>query len=154
MLLAMPGVPFIYYGDEIGMRTVEGLPSVEGAYDRSGIRTPMQWDASPSAGFSAAPASQFYLALDPDPARPNVASQQSDPDSLLAAVRQLVRLRHEHPALQASADFKPIYAEAGRCPFVFLRTGGGERILAAINPSGQAVEARGPGRSNRTGWCP
>ena len=144
MLLAMPGVPFIYYGDEIGMRTVEGLPSVEGAYDRSGIRTPMQWDASPSAGFSAAPASQFYLALDPDPARPNVASQQSDPDSLLAAVRQLVRLRHEHPALQASADFKPIYAEAGRCPFVFLRTGGGERILAAINPSGQAVEVEMP----------
>lgn len=50
-LLSMPGAPFIYYGDEIGMRYVEGLTSVEGGYGRTGSRTPMQWDDSLSAGF-------------------------------------------------------------------------------------------------------
>jgi glycosidase len=144
MLMAMPGVPFIYYGDEIGMRTVPGLASVEGAYDRSGIRTPMQWDSTPGAGFSRARQEQFYLPLDPNPDRPNVASQQADPQSLLAAVRSLAHLRLEHPALQASAAFEPVYAEAGRCPFVFLRSGGGERILVAINPSERDVEVELP----------
>ena len=43
-LLTMPGVPFIYYGDEIGMRSLDGLPSKEGGYGRTGARTPMQWD--------------------------------------------------------------------------------------------------------------
>ena len=41
-LLSMPGAPFIYYGDEIGMKYVEGLTSVEGGYGRTGSRTPMQ----------------------------------------------------------------------------------------------------------------
>ena len=49
-LLTMPGTPFIYYGDEIGMRSVQGLASKEGGYDRTASRTPMQWDASANAG--------------------------------------------------------------------------------------------------------
>ena len=48
-LLSMPGAPFIYYGDEIGMRYVEGLKSVEGGYNRTGSRSPMQWDDSTNA---------------------------------------------------------------------------------------------------------
>jgi maltose alpha-D-glucosyltransferase/alpha-amylase len=144
MLLAMPGVPFIYYGDEIGMRTVPGLPSKEGAYDRTGIRTPMQWDSSASAGFSTARPDQFYLSLDPDPARPNVAAQEADPESLLNHVRRLASLRRQHPALHASADFAPVFAEAGRCPFVFLRSAA-EQILVAINPSAQPVAVDLPG---------
>ena len=58
-LLSMPGAPFIYYGDEIGMRYVEGLKSVEGGYNRTGSRSPMQWDDSTNAGFSSAPASDL-----------------------------------------------------------------------------------------------
>ncbi len=54
-ILSMPGAPFIYYGDEIGMRYVEGLKSVEGGYNRTGSRSPMQWDDSTNAGFSSAP---------------------------------------------------------------------------------------------------
>ena len=53
-LLTMPGCPFIYYGDEIGMRYVHGLKSKEGAYDRTGSRTPMQWTKGEGAGFSVA----------------------------------------------------------------------------------------------------
>ena len=63
-LLSMPGAPFIYYGDEIGMRYVEGLHSVEGGYRRTGSRTPMQWDHSANAGFSAASPEKLYLPLD------------------------------------------------------------------------------------------
>jgi maltose alpha-D-glucosyltransferase / alpha-amylase len=46
MLLSLPGAPIVYYGDEIGMGDNIWLP------DRYGVRTPMQWDDSPNAGFS------------------------------------------------------------------------------------------------------
>lgn len=146
-LLTMPGVPFIYYGDEIGMRTVHGLPSKEGGFDRTGARTPMQWDnALPNAGFSAAPGSELYLPVDPAADRPTVADQRDDPASLLSQVRQLIALRQAHPALQASAIFKPLYAEAGCLPFVYeRRSADGERILVAINPSAAAVAVDLPG---------
>ena len=49
----MPGAPFIYYGDEIGMRSLEGLGSKEGGIGRTGSRTPMQWEPGPQAGFSS-----------------------------------------------------------------------------------------------------
>ena len=134
MVLTMPGVPFIYYGDEIGMRTVEGLASKEGGYDRTGVRTPMQWDRTDNAGFSRAKSDQLYLPIDPDPHRPNISDQESQPNSLLSHVRQLIALRKQHPALLASAHFEPVYAEPGRCPFVYLRQDGKEKLLVAINP--------------------
>lgn len=140
-LLTMPGVPFMYYGDEIGMRSPDGLPSKEGGFGRTGARTPMPWDASPNAGFSAAPSDRLYLPVDPDPGRPNVAAQEADPASLLQSVRALVALRRAHPALGASGDFIPLVALAGRLPFVYERSRNGERILIALNPSGQPCEA-------------
>ena len=63
-LLSMPGAPFIYYGDEIGMRYVEGLTSVEGGYSRTGSRSPMQWDDGVNAGFSTASAQKLYIQQD------------------------------------------------------------------------------------------
>ena len=81
-LLSMPGAPFIYYGDEIGMKYLHGLTSVEGGYGRTGSRSPMQWNATPNAGFSSAAPDQLYIPIDPDSNRPNVAQQQVDPDSL------------------------------------------------------------------------
>ena len=53
-LLTMPGAPFIYYGDEIGLRYVENLVSVEGGYSRTGSRSPMQWNHGVNFGFSNA----------------------------------------------------------------------------------------------------
>ncbi len=82
-LLTMPGVPFIYYGDEIGMHSLNGLPSKEGGYGRTGARTPMQWDASTNSGFSTAPAEKLYLPIDPAADRPTVAAQLADPASSL-----------------------------------------------------------------------
>ena len=143
-LLTMPGVPFIYYGDEIGMRSTEGLPSKEGGFGRTGARTPMQWDDSRNAGFSTAPADRLYLPVPAGPDRPSVAAQQGVPDSVLNTVRALIALRHAHPALGASGGFSAVAAESGRLPFVFERTKGHERILVAINPAAQPCEVRLP----------
>jgi len=63
-LLTMPGAPFIYYGDEIGMNYVENLVSVEGGYGRTGSRSPMQWDDSLNAGFSDAKKEDLYIMQD------------------------------------------------------------------------------------------
>ncbi len=87
-LLTWGTVPCIYYGDEIGMRYLPGMPDVEGAicnpgYNRAGCRTPMQWDDRPNAGFSSADPSRLYLPVDPDPQRPTVAAQEDDPSSTL-----------------------------------------------------------------------
>src|SRR6476620_10466294 len=84
-------VPCLYYGDEIGMRYLPGMPDVEGAvchpaYNRAGCRTPRQWDDSANAGFSAADPSRLYRPVDPDRARPTVASQEHDPGSTLNLV--------------------------------------------------------------------
>lgn len=146
-LLSMPGTPFIYYGDEIGMRSVDGLPSKEGGYQRTAIRTPMQWDGSANAGFSGAPAEKLYLPVDPDPARPTAAAQESDPASLLQRVRRLIALRKAHPALCASGDFDVVYKASTGYPFVYQRTGGGESLLVALNPSAQPCEALLPGET-------
>ncbi|KAA8721591.1 alpha-amylase family glycosyl hydrolase [Corynebacterium phocae] len=99
-LLTMPGVPFIYYGDEIGM-TWHDLPTLEGGYTRTGSRTPMQWSAGPQSGFSAA--TDTYL---PAFADTSVAAQEGDPQSLLHFVRELIALRRELPELHASAAFE------------------------------------------------
>jgi maltose alpha-D-glucosyltransferase/alpha-amylase len=148
-LLTMPGAPFIYYGDEIGMRTVDGLFSKEGGLNRTGSRTPMQWSAGANAGFSAARPEKLYLPLDPAADRPTVAAQESDPTSLLNRVRALIALRKSHPALCASGGFEVVYAESGRCPFVYRRSSDSETILVAANPSDRPVAVDLPADSVR-----
>lgn len=143
-LFAMPGIPGIYYGDEIGMRHLSGIPSKEGGYNRTGARTPMQWGPGRNAGFSAARAERLYLPLDPRPGRPTVAAQERDPSSLLNRVRRLAALRRAHPALGAKGDFQPLFARKRRYPFVFLRRSGRERILVALNPAGREARAAFP----------
>ena len=59
-LFTMPGNPFLYYGDEIGMR-YQNLPTKEGGYTRTYSRTPMQWDNTENCGFSTAVAKDLYL---------------------------------------------------------------------------------------------
>jgi glycosidase len=142
MLLTMPGVPFIYYGDEIGMKFLPEVPNKEGGtlgkVQRCGSRTPMQWSREKNAGFSTAPADDLYLPIDSAESRPNVASEENDPASMLNFTRALLKLRREHPALANAADFQPLYAETNKYPFVYLRVAGTERIIVAINPAERA----------------
>jgi len=134
--MCMPGVPFIYYGDEIGMKQLYGLPAIEGSYgSRAGGRTPMQWDNSKNDGFSTAPAAQLYRAVDTSADAPNVAAEEKQANSLLQHVKKLVALRENEPALSSYAGFNEIYLEQQKYPFVFLRSMRKQRILVALNPS-------------------
>jgi glycosidase len=141
-LLTMPGVPVIYYGDEIGMRTLDGLPSKEGGYNRTGSRTPMQWADTTNAGFSTALPEKLYLPVDPSIDRPTVAQQLDDPDSLLQRVQKIMAIRKSHSSLQASGNFEVIYAQPGTYPLIFRRDNNMEAFLIAINPSSRPVETQ------------
>jgi maltose alpha-D-glucosyltransferase/alpha-amylase len=136
-LLTWPGVPFIYYGDEIGMRYIPKLTSKEGGYARTGTRTPMQWDNGLNAGFSTAGKNRLYLPLDPRLNRPNVQKQESDPESLLNHVRKLVALRKSSPALQAIGSLIPLSVKNNDHHFAYLRQSGSERFLIVLNPSAE-----------------
>ena len=140
--LTMPGVPFLYYGNEIGMRQLDGLPQVEGAYKpRAGARTPMQWTGGKNLGFSTAEPAKLYLPVDPAADAPNVAAQENDPDSLLNRVRRLIPLKHTEPALAAYAEFVPLYAEPS-LP-VCLRAGQRRPVLLVVfNPAGMPSTAQ------------
>lgn len=131
----MPGVPNVYYGDEIGMRSVESAPIKEGSMMRAMVRTPMQWDDSKNAGFSTAEAEALYLPIDPADDRPTVAAQEDDPNSLLNRMRALIKLKKEYKALDADADYKFIYPGADLYPIVYFRSKEDETLLVAINPT-------------------
>jgi len=91
VLLALPGSPILYYGDEIGMGDDFSLD------DRDGLRTPMQWDATPSGGWSTADPTEFYLPVISDdeygPHLVNVHDQRGDAGSLLSWLRTLIHTR-------------------------------------------------------------
>ncbi len=128
-LLTMPGAPYIYYGDEIGM-AYRWLPTKEGGYHRTGSRTPMQWTNGKNMGFSQGNAEDLYLPVDPDKNAVNVAAQQSDPHSMLNHVRRLIALRQAHPDLGNYSDFQVYSAQAGARLFAYKRG----RLLVAVNP--------------------
>lgn len=139
-LLTMPGAPFIYYGDEIGMRYVKGLVSVEGGFGRTGSRSPMQWDSSPNAGFSSAPKSSLYIPIDESPDRPTVERQNSDPGSLLNEIRRLTAVRQAHKALGSSGGIEFVCVKKNECPLAYIRSDGDKDLLVILNPSAHEVE--------------
>jgi len=141
-MLTQAGIPFIYYGDEIGMKNLPGLPSIEGSMGRSSSRTPMQWDDGVNAGFSTAPADKLYLPLDPDPNRPTAAKQQSDPNSVLNFVRKLLKLRASSSALGNNGKWELLSDLNQPYPMVYMRTYGNEKYIVALNPSDKKVEAK------------
>ncbi|MCM1061752.1 MAG: alpha-amylase family glycosyl hydrolase [Eubacterium sp.] len=134
-LLSMPGAPFIYYGDEIGMRYVEGLTSVEGGYNRTGSRSPMQWDDTLNAGFSSAPAEKLYIKQDESHGRPTVKAQLADEGSLCNEIKRLIEVRRSHNALQSKGEIEFLFAEKNEYPFAYLRSADDEKILVIINPA-------------------
>lgn len=132
-LLTMPGAPFVYYGDEIGMRYVEGLTSVEGGYERTGSRSPMQWDDTTNAGFSAAPSNMLYISQDPAADRPHVKAQQADAGSQYHQVKRLIALRQTHSALQNRAGIRFVSNGAPGKALAYERFCSDEKLLVVIN---------------------
>jgi maltose alpha-D-glucosyltransferase/alpha-amylase len=149
MLLTMPGVPFVYYGDEIGMRNLTGITEKEGSMWRAPCRTPMQWDsAKPNLGFSTAKSKALYLPVDPAVDAPTVAAQERDKDSLLNFTRTVLALRARHSALGNDGAFAPLYAEGGRYPFVYQRSDAKGRFAIAVNPGEAEVTVTLPQLKN------
>ncbi|WP_288481895.1 maltose alpha-D-glucosyltransferase, partial [uncultured Deinococcus sp.] len=129
VLLALPGSPILYYGDEIGMGDDLGLA------DRNGVRTPMQWNAGTSGGFStAAPTDCFFPPIQ-DPvygfARVNVQSQEQDPSSLLKWTARQLELRRRHPAF-AHGELKFVDT-SNPAVLAFTRTTPDETLLIVSN---------------------
>ena len=133
LLFTLPGTPFLYAGDEIGTRHLF-LDSKEGGYDRTGDRTPMQWDGTAQYGFSTNP--NTYLPQDGAPDAPTVAAQAADENSLLRYVRRLTRLRQGEADLQGDAPFAPVWMGDRGYPFVYRRGG----LLLALNAAEDSRE--------------
>lgn len=110
MLLTLRGTPFIYYGEELGMSNVEIPPhrqrdpwrTPETGLSRDPSRTPMQWDATPTAGFTSTGVDP-WLPIPDDHDRINVAAEQDDDHSTLHLTRALISARRAHPALRLGA---------------------------------------------------
>lgn len=139
--LTLPGIPTIYYGDEIGMKYLPGLPSKEGSNARSGSRTPMQWTAEESAGFSSCKPEDLYLPVDTENGRITVEAQENDPNSLLNYVRDLLKLRKGSEALGNDGEWEYVADVEQPYPMIYKRFTGKETYLVAINPSGKKVQA-------------
>jgi alpha-glucosidase len=138
LLLTLRGTPTLYYGDEIGMTQVPVPASrVRDPWEknvpglgRDGCRTPMQWDATINAGFSAV---EPWLPLADDSLIANVARQSADPGSLYNLYRRLLALRRATPALRSGA-YRPVTTEGN--VLAYLRVSGGGRLLVALNLGG------------------
>ncbi|MCD6290094.1 MAG: DUF3459 domain-containing protein, partial [Anaerolineae bacterium] len=126
LLLTGPGVPFLYYGEEIGQR---------GDKPDENIRTPMQWSDADNAGFTTAAAA--WRMPQPDYRDVNVATQARDPGSLFNHYRQLIHLRSAHPALRLG-DWQEVNV-ADRRLYAFLRYTQDEVVLVLINLGGESV---------------
>ena len=149
--LTMPGVPFIYYGDEIGMKYQMGLPSKEGSDSkRAGTRTPMQWENNETAGFSTCEPSQLYLPVCTDGGKITVEMQDKDPESMLNHVRGLIKMRSDYPALSNCGDWKVISNLDKPYPYVYSRSMGDQTCVVVLNPSAQKVTVDIPYLADKT----
>ena len=143
MLLTLRGVPFFYYGEEIGMKTTppERIEDVQDPVGkvfwpkdkgRDGERTPMQWTSGRNAGFSSA--EKTWLPVPPTAEKRNVETMSKDPNSVLNFYKQAMRLRRASPALvdgdyTAIGDDPHVYAYRRRTPR--------HTMIVALNMSNQ-----------------
>ncbi len=151
LLLTLRGTPTMYYGDELGMLDVRIPPErVQDPFEKNvpGIgagrdpcRTPMQWDASVSAGFSVV---EPWLPVADNFSELNVESETADPTSILNLYRQLLRIRKAHSALSVGS-YQPVAASGDL--LAYIRAHADERFLVALNlgaePHSLSLSAQG-----------
>ena len=137
LLLSLPGSPFLYYGDEIGMGDNIWLD------DRDASRTPMQWTPDRNAGFSTADPGKLYLpvvqSLVYNYAQTNVETQLASSSSLLHWIRQMLMVRKAHPAfgmgeyVNVDTDHDSVLAFLRRLDPQDAQDGVGETLLCIFN---------------------
>jgi glycosidase len=125
LLLTAPGVPFLYYGEEIGML---------GKKPDEDIRLPMQWSAGVGGGFTTG---QPWRAPSGDWQTKNVAAQTGQAESLLSWYRTLIRIRRDHAALRVGETY---VLESGQASvYAILRVSAAETVLVVVNLGREAV---------------
>ena len=123
ILLTVPGTPFVYYGEEVGL----GNGTTQ---DDESKRTPMPWDDSAGGGFTSG---RPWFPFAPGRDSANVAGQTDDPDSLLSLYRNLIHLRNQTEALKLG-EIQMLSSASERSPVLaFLRKSVGDQVLVAIN---------------------
>ena len=131
LLFSLPGSPFLYYGDEIGMGDNIYLG------DRDGVRTPMQWSSDRNAGFSKADFEKLYFPAINNPVygylSVNVESQMRYNTSLLNWMRQMILLRKEHHVF-GRGTMRFVKPE-NRKVFAFVREHEPDTVLCVFNLS-------------------
>jgi alpha-glucosidase len=145
LLLTLRGTPTIYYGDEIAMKDVTIAPTqvrdpleknIPGrGLGRDGCRTPMRWDSTTHAGFSAV---EPWLPLGDALDQHSVVSQRGDNTSMFQLYRRLMDLRRKRPALSLGS-YGSVRADQNL--LVFTRQHGRERLLVALNFAAEAAAA-------------
>ena len=168
MLHMHRGTPYIYQGEELGMtdahftrldqyRDLESLNAYRqrveeakvqssesmmaglAARSRDNARTPMQWDGSGYAGFTAPDAAtEPWISVNPNHAEINAAGEFDDPDSVYSFYKQLVALRHNSPVV-AAGDWRLIDA-ADPHVYAFTRELDAEKLLVVVNMSSRTVD--------------
>lgn len=175
LLHTLPGTPYIYQGEEIGMtnvafasieeyRDVETLNMyrervVEGGADsqtvlaaihakgRDNARTPMQWDDTPQAGFTTGVP---WIGVNPNYRRINVTQALADPDSIFHYYRRLIQLRRQFPII-VYGDYQLLLPDHEQI-YPYLRRLGNERLLVILNFSDQEVMCRLPAEEVNGNW--
>ncbi|MEA5078707.1 MAG: alpha-amylase family glycosyl hydrolase [Anaerolineaceae bacterium] len=127
VLLTMPGTPFIYYGEEIGM---------QGKKPDEQLRTPMQWSAELNGGFTSGSPWE-YLAIGYKTA--NVAVESEDPASLLSLYRKLIQIRLQHTAFMDGEYIK--VTTSAPALYASLSRSQDELMLTVINLKGAEIAA-------------
>ena len=139
VLLTSPGIPFVYYGEEIGMAVLADGHYLGPAppWDDERLRSPMQWDASANAGFTTGTP---YLGINDDYADHNVALASADDGSILARFRKMIAVRKGSDALSSGATAKAHVSLPGSS-FAFVRSSGASKVVVVLNlsKSDQAV---------------
>ena len=142
ILLTLPGVPFVYYGEEIGM---------VGSKPDERLRTPMQWSRAPGAGFTRGTP---WQPLQFDALETTVEAQERDPKSLLELHRRLIPVRDENAAL-AAGRLVPLVA-SNDAVAAYVRREGDRAVLVVANlgamPATDVSLAAGTGALPRGSW--
>jgi alpha-glucosidase len=153
MLLTLPGIPFIYYGEELGMTDAHIPPHrVHDPFEkrvpglglgRDPNRTPMQWSGRPRAAFSRG---EPWLPIPPTYTVHNVSHLSQDSKSIFTLYRKLIQLRKSSPILQIG-DYAPVESDNAYV-FAYLRRHHGNELAVLLNFSDQPAKfttALGPG---------
>ena len=134
LLFTLGGSPILYYGDEIGMGDNIWLD------DRNGVRTPMQWTAGETGGFSKADPARLYLPVISDqtynPSNVNVANQIEDPNSLFHVIQRMISIRRQHPAFNQGQ--REWFRVSSKAVIAYWRILSDERLIILNNLSGES----------------